>query len=99
MLSRSFVTKALLILFIYGAGYVVARLSGFIVHSVVRDHSQNYMEHSVIAGDRGDLGRRLASTASAIYTPLRLVETRFWYWKQPAGTPLSKKHLEQLQQH
>lgn len=72
-------------------------MSNLIVHSVVRDHSNNYLEHSVVSGDGKFLGAILMSLTSTVFTPFRYLETRYWYWQQPVGIPISEKHLKALQ--
>ena len=85
-----------LVLTVYVIGYIGTRISKFIVHSVVRDHTDNYLEHSVVAGDGIFLGGMIKNASSVIYTPLRIIETQYWYWHQPIGSPLSSKHLKAL---
>ena len=97
MLSRKKLIVIAFVLVIYVIGYIGARSSNFIVHSVVRDHGDNYLEHSVVTGEGRFLGALIKGVTSRIYTPVRYLETRYWYWQQPVGTPLSKKHLEALQ--
>ena len=84
------------ILLIYLIGYIGARKGGYIVHSVVRDHSNNYMKHSVVAGEGKFLGATIKGITSSIYTPCRFFEAKYWYWKLPVGTPLTKNHLQNL---
>ena len=96
MLSRKKSVVLSLALVIYAIGYIGARMSDFIVHSVVRDNTDQYLEHSVVTGDGRFLGGMIKSFTSSIYTPLRFLETRYWYLQQPVGTPLSKKHIEDL---
>ena len=81
---------------IYLLGYVGARKSGFIVHSVVRDHSNQYMEHSVVAGDGRFIGGYIKGGVSILYAPCRSLEIIYWYWKQPVGMPLTKEHLSNI---
>ena len=94
--KRYVIVAAILVVYVFG--YIGARTSHWIVHSVVRDHSNNYLEHSVRSGDGKFLGAMIYCTATIIYTPARFIETLYWYWQQPVGTPLSKKHLQALQE-
>ena len=97
MPSRRKLIVLVLVLALSVIGYIGARMSKFIVHSVVRDHADNYLEHSVVAGDGIFFGGMIKDVSSAIYTPFRFLESHYWCWQQPVGTPLSRKHLEALQ--
>jgi hypothetical protein len=72
-----------LLLGLYVLGYIRARMNQSIVHSVVRDHAGNIHEHSVVSGDGIFLGGMIKTVSAAIYTPLRFIETQYWYWQQP----------------
>jgi len=65
---------ATLILVVYLIGYTGSRMSNLIVHSVVRDHSNKYLEHSVVSGDGKFLGGIVMSLTSIVFTPCRYFE-------------------------
>ncbi len=81
---------------LYFLGYGFARKNLFIVHSVVRDHTHHYLEHSVVAGDGKLFGGYINELYFYFYTPLRYIECRYWYIRHPIGTPLSKAHRDNL---
>ena len=83
----------------YILGYLFARKNQWIVHSVVRDNSNRYMEHSVISGDGMFLGAIFKGYTTALYSPLRFLEVKYWYMQQPIGTDLSDEHMANLEKH
>ena len=98
MKKRRITIFGLIALILYCIGYIGARKIEFIVHSVVRDHSDHYLEHSVKAGEGKFIGGTIKNVVSIIYTPLRTIEMRYWYSKQPVGMPLTQEHLDNLVQ-
>ncbi|MGB6299939.1 MAG: hypothetical protein WBF90_27720 [Rivularia sp. (in: cyanobacteria)] len=75
----------------YTLSYVVIRLTtNAIVHSSGTSGC-TYVYHDVQPGDSGIIGLLVNGQLALLFTPLRLLEVRYWYLVQPVGSQISEE--------
>jgi hypothetical protein len=89
MRSRLFKRLGLFLLVLYLDGYVVFRVEHQMVHHLAVAAAA-VSAHRVEAGDAWFIGAAINGSIALAYTPLRYLETAFWYLWQPPGASMPR---------